>query len=50
MKTLQSYQEKKQSELFESMGVFFAFGTDQFNEHPLSQKKRAPSTSVTDPH
>ncbi len=32
MKYLQDYQDAKQSELFESTGTFFAFGTDQFNE------------------
>lgn len=32
MKYLQDYQEKKQSELFEKTGSFFAFGDKQFNE------------------
>jgi hypothetical protein len=32
MKFLQDYQEKKQTELFEAQGVFFAFSKSQYDE------------------
>jgi hypothetical protein len=32
MKSFQDYQNEGQSEMFERLGVFFAFGTEQFDE------------------
>jgi len=43
MKTLNNYIQKAQSALFDEMGVFFAFGDEQFNK---SKKEGVTYTSL----